>query len=140
MTYPGFYRGLHRIPRRLTSSRDVFGITDGPPLHDPIAVAAVLADILGSVPFYQWDATKSQHPRHSERFEVTVITDGTLEEAVQKQTGRTIARKLPIGDEGVTIPRGLDVAKFWSVIEECLEKADEANKAFESREMERSRF
>ncbi|BCS17432.1 nucleoside hydrolase [Aspergillus puulaauensis] len=117
---------------------DVFGITDGPPLHDPIAVAAVLADIPGGIPFFQWDATRSQGPQHRERFEVTVITHGRFEEAEQKQTGRTIAKKCPIGEEGVTIPRGLDVPKFWTAIEDCLERADEANKAFESRE--RARF
>lgn len=103
-------------------------------------MAAVLADIPGGIPFFQWDATRSQHPKHRERFEVTVITDGTFEEAEQKQTGRTIAQKPPIGKEGVTIPRGLDVPKFWTVIEDCLERADKANKAFEGREWARPRF
>jgi hypothetical protein len=30
----------------------------------------------------------------------------------------------------VRIPRGMDEAHFWRVIEECMEKADEVNKKF----------
>ena len=57
------------------------------------------------------------------------MTDGTFEEARQgKQTGRTIVRELPPGEEGVRIPRGVDVAKFWRVLEECLQRADTANR------------
>ncbi|KAH7171131.1 Inosine/uridine-preferring nucleoside hydrolase domain-containing protein [Dactylonectria macrodidyma] len=109
---------------------DTFGITAGPPLHDPIAVAAVLLGTEGEIPFLEWDAVRSQAPEHKERFEVTVITEGTFDEAkAGKQTGRTIAKSLSPGDEGVRIPRGLDIPKFWQVIEECIERADAANEA-----------
>ncbi|POR39455.1 Uridine nucleosidase [Tolypocladium paradoxum] len=109
---------------------DVFGITAGPPLHDPIAVAAVLIGSVDEIPFAEWDASRSAPPRHDERFAVTVITEGSFEEAKQggKQTGRTLARALPAGQEGVRIPRGMDVAKFWQVIEECIQRADVVNK------------
>lgn len=109
---------------------DTFGITAGPPLHDPLAVAAVLLGTEGEIPFLEWDAARSHGPEHKERFEVTVITEGTFEEAkAGKQTGRTLAKALSPGEEGVRIPRGVDIPKFWQVIEECIERADAANQA-----------
>ncbi|KYK55591.1 hypothetical protein DCS_07554 [Drechmeria coniospora] len=109
---------------------DVFGITAGPPLHDPIAVAAVLIGTGDEIPFFEWDASKSLSPRHDERFEVTVVTEGSFDEAKSggKQTGRTLAKPLPVGSEGVRIPRGMDVTKFWQVMEECIGRADVVNK------------
>jgi uridine nucleosidase len=112
---------------------DTFGITAGPPLHDPIAVAAVLIGTESEIPFFEWDAKHSQPPEHNERFEVTVITEGTFDEAREgKQTGRTLAKLLPPGEQGVRIPRGVDTAKFWQVIEECIERADAKNAALAS--------
>lgn len=80
--------------------------------------------------FYDWDEVKSQGTRHNERFDVTVITEGTTEEAQrgEKQTGRTVAKAVPAGEGGVIIPRGVDVERFWQVIEECIERADETNR------------
>ncbi|KAI5466413.1 Inosine/uridine-preferring nucleoside hydrolase domain-containing protein [Mariannaea sp. PMI_226] len=109
---------------------ETFGITAGPPLHDPLAVAAVLIGTDNEIPFFEWDAERSQSPQHHERFEVTVITEGTFDEArAGKQTGRTLAKALPSGSEGVRIPRGVDIEKFWQVIEECIERADDVNAA-----------
>ncbi|KAH6608723.1 dna glycosylase [Trichoderma cornu-damae] len=109
---------------------DVFGITAGPPLHDPLALAAVLTGTPDEITFYDWDEAKSRGAKHSERFDVTVITEGTAEEAKrgEKQTGRTVAKALPAGEAGVRIPRGVDVDRFWQVIEECIERADETNR------------
>jgi uridine nucleosidase len=99
-------------------------------LHDPLAVAAVLTGTEHEIRFNDWDPEKSQKPEHNERFEVTVVTEGTFEEARQgKETGRTIAKVLPPGSEGVRIPRSMDVPKFWTVIEDCMQRADEVNKA-----------
>lgn len=104
---------------------EVFGIVEGPPLHDPLAVAVVLDGIAGvEVPFYDF---KEQGTR--ERYHVEVITDGTHEEALSgmTQTGRTIATLLEPGKEGVKIPRGLNVERFWKLIEECMTSADNIN-------------
>ncbi|GAP85954.2 putative DNA glycosylase [Rosellinia necatrix] len=111
--------------------RDVFGIVEGPPLHDPLAVAAVLAGTSHEIPFYDFDAAGAAGPGRRERFEVRVVTEGTVEDARLRgaQTGRTLARLLPPGAEGVRIPRGLDIGLFWKVIEECCQRADLANAA-----------
>lgn len=105
--------------------RDVFGIVEGPPLHDPLAVAAVLTGAgEHEIPIYDADPATGIR----ERFEVTIVTDGTIEEAHAglKETGRTVVRLLPPGEEGVRIPRGLDIPKFWNVLEDCIERADQA--------------
>jgi uridine nucleosidase len=80
---------------------DVFGITEGPPLHDPLAVAAVLDGIEGEeIPFYDFKG----EGRKRERYKVQVVTDGTHDEALKgAQTGRTIATLLPEGEEGVKV-------------------------------------
>ncbi|KAI0117363.1 Inosine/uridine-preferring nucleoside hydrolase [Daldinia grandis] len=110
--------------------RDVFGIIEGPPLHDPLAVAAVLVDTEYEIPFYDYDPKSPGGPNRRERFAVEVVTEGTLEDARERgaQTGRTLVTLLPPGSEGVRIPRGLDIPMFWKVIEECCERADETNK------------
>ncbi|CAK7564723.1 MAG: Uridine nucleosidase 1 [Sporothrix epigloea] len=103
----------------------VFGITAGPPLHDPIAVAAVLTGTDFEIPLLE----SLEAGGAPERFEVTVVTEGTTDEALagRAETGRTIARLLPPGSEGVRIPRGIDTTLFWKVIEQCCTQADAAN-------------
>lgn len=88
-------------------------------------MAAVLVGTAAEIPFYDY-SDKSRPP---ERFEVRVVTDGTTEEALAgtAETGRTVARLLEPGAEGVRIPRGLDIPMFWRVIEECCTRADAAN-------------
>ncbi len=105
---------------------EVFGITHGPPLHDPLAVAVVLDGIEGiEIPFHDFKEGGKR-----ERYAVHVITEGSHEEAqAGAETGRTVVRLLDEGEEGVKIPRGLDIPRFWSVLGDCLERADEVNKA-----------
>ncbi|KKY34722.1 putative inosine-uridine preferring nucleoside hydrolase [Diaporthe ampelina] len=112
--------------------KDVFGIIEGPPLHDPLAVAAVLTGTKWEIAFDERDPnSSSDSPNKRERFAVKVITEGTHDDALHRgsQLGRTIATLLPAGEEGVRIPRGLDTTKFWQVLEECVQRADEANAA-----------
>lgn len=100
-------------------------------MHDPLAVAAVLVGTEDEIPFFDWDAVKSTGPKHDERFDVTIVTEGSFEEARTggKETGRTVVKLLPAGEPGVRIPRSLVVDKFWQVIEECMERADATNLA-----------
>ncbi|KAG9241019.1 Inosine/uridine-preferring nucleoside hydrolase domain-containing protein [Calycina marina] len=104
---------------------DVFGITEGPPLHDPLAVAVCLDGIVGAeIPFFDFVEGGKR-----ERYKVQIITEGSHDEAhAGAETGRTVATLLPDGQEGVKIPRGLDVARFWSVVEDCMERADKINR------------
>lgn len=98
----------------------VFGIILGPPLHDPLAVAAAitpeLLDDLGG-----------------ERYAVDVVTEGEHGSAEHvrsgaSQCGRTIATQLPRDQAGVRIPRALQKEKLWKMIEQCLASAERAQK------------
>jgi uridine nucleosidase len=106
---------------------EVFGIVEGPPLHDPLAVAVVLDGVAGAeIPFYDFEKGKKGR---KERFKVDVVTDGTHEDALLgAETGRTVVKLLAEGEEGVKIPRSLDTKRFWSILEECLGRADEVNR------------
>lgn len=58
---------------------EVFGIVKGPPLHDPLAVAAILDGIVGiEIPFH--DFQEGEEGRR-ERFHVHVVTEGSHEDA-----------------------------------------------------------
>ncbi|KUJ18576.1 putative uridine nucleosidase [Mollisia scopiformis] len=107
--------------------KDVFGIEEGPPLHDPLAVAVILDGIAGAeIPFYDFEDGKDR----KERYDVHVVTEGSHEEAQNgAETGRTIVKLLPEGEEGVKIPRNLDVKRFWGVLEDSLERANAVNRA-----------
>lgn len=84
------------------------GRMDGPPVHDPVAVFAILEPV-----------TVSSHEIR-ERFKVHVATEGL-------QTGRTNVRALAEVADGVLIPRSLDVGRFWGQINDCLRSADAAS-------------
>ncbi|RDL34793.1 uncharacterized protein BP5553_07921 [Venustampulla echinocandica] len=106
---------------------EVFGFKTGPPLHDPLAVAAIFDGIPGvEIPFRDFEGDGGKR----ERYGVHVITEGTHEDAQNgAETGRTIVKLLPEGVEGVKIPRGLNIPHFWEVVEDCLARADEVNKS-----------
>ncbi|KAF1808858.1 hypothetical protein P152DRAFT_404494, partial [Eremomyces bilateralis CBS 781.70] len=88
---------------------EVFAITEGPLLHDPLAVvAATHLEIFDD--------------RDGERFNVDIVTEGvhSLTQADVGELGRTKATKLPPGKGGCRIPRGVDLPKFWGLIEDSL--------------------
>lgn len=88
---------------------EVFGLKDGPPLHDPLAIAIVLASVDGDFRSL-FDDTKH------ERWKVEIITEG-------EQAGRT---QIVPAAEGVYIPRSVDLQQFWNTIEDCMARADHA--------------
>lgn len=96
---------------------DVFGLSSGPPLHDPIAVAVLLAGLPGN--------EKAFDDQSGERWTVGVVTDGKHDRDKSNQVGRTTAQLVSKGDPGVCIPRTLNAPWFWDLIEGCLSRAEE---------------
>lgn len=90
---------------------EVFGLSEGPPLHDPVAVAVLLDRLAGGSESLFEDA------KH-ERWHVHVETAG-------EEEGRT---RVSASDEGVFIPRTLQLGRFWDIIEDCMAKADAATR------------
>lgn len=89
---------------------DVFGLKEGPPLHDPLAVAALLADHPDSSVKIEFD------DGGGEKWNVDVVLEG-------QELGRTVAKLSP---KGSMVPRSLDLQRFWTSLEECMARADEA--------------
>lgn len=102
---------------------DVFGLTQGPPAHDPLAVAAVLQPDLF---FENMTGTGTGTGGNGERFAVQVIIDGEhgasdhVRSNSGSQCGRTVATLLPAHELGVRIPRLLDAEKVWRMLDDCL--------------------
>lgn len=92
---------------------EVFSITEGPPLHDPLAVSAAI-----DPEFFDDNG--------GERFRVDIVTEGvhSVNQLQVGELGRTKVTKLPPGEGGCRIPRGVDLEKFWGSIESCLKRAD----------------
>ncbi|KAK5107484.1 hypothetical protein LTR62_001102 [Meristemomyces frigidus] len=103
---------------------DVFGLKIGPPVHDPLAVAAAFrADL-----FVYNNATDNSGDQ-KERFHVHVITDGEhgSDSTIRRgpsQCGRTVVTRTRPGEPGVLIPRGVDAQALWTLIDRCLTITD----------------
>jgi uridine nucleosidase len=92
---------------------EVFSITEGPPLHDPLAVSAAIdPDIFDD--------------KGGERFDVHIVTEGvhSVDQKEVGELGRTKVTELLSGEAGCRIPRGVNLEKFWASIENCLKRAD----------------
>jgi len=93
-----------------------FGITAGPPLHDPLAVAVLLP-----TDEIKWDM---------EEVQVEVVCHGEEIGRTVKKYGTPKAREASLGSEEldattlVRIPRSLDVDAFWKVVLDMISKAD----------------
>lgn len=92
---------------------EVFSITEGPPLHDPLAVAAAIYPEIFD-------------DRNGERFRVDIVTEGvhSLNQSKVGELGRTRVSQLQAGEGGCRIPRGVDLDKFWGLTEDALKRAD----------------
>ncbi|EFQ98037.1 uridine nucleosidase [Nannizzia gypsea CBS 118893] len=124
---------LHALLTFFAGTYDtVFGISAGPPLHDPLAVAILLSNLNDQAKTAA--SLKEQltfDDANGTRFNVFIDTDGLhhcVEGAnLQSEIGRTIVQPCPAGTRGVTIPQSLDVDKFWETIYDCLDRADKWN-------------
>jgi uridine nucleosidase len=87
----------------------MFHLKEGPPLHDPLAVAALLAEYPDPSSRIDFD------DRGGERWDVDVVPEG-------QELGRTVAKA---SKEGTMVPRTLDLEKFWTELEKCMARADE---------------
>ncbi|KKK12283.1 hypothetical protein P175DRAFT_0478478 [Aspergillus ochraceoroseus IBT 24754] len=105
-----------------------FGLTTGPPLHDPLAVAVILSTLNPIFAAKHAGQALKFDDRNGERFAVTVITDGLhgTDIALVGQLGRSVVASQPTG---VSIPRGVDLDAFWDMIVDCIKRADECNVA-----------
>lgn len=94
---------------------DVFALVEGPPLHDPLAVAACFVPDL----FNDSDG---------ERFTIDVVIDGEhgTDEIVRdsSQCGRTVVSRLAPGEAGIRVPRGLRADIIWRMLDLCLRQAE----------------
>jgi uridine nucleosidase len=92
---------------------EVFSITEGPPLHDPLAVAAAYNPSIFD-------------DRDGERFHVDIVTEGvhSSDKSEVGELGRTKVTKLLKGEAGCRIPRGVNLDDFWGSIESALKRAD----------------
>lgn len=92
---------------------EVFSITEGPPLHDPLAVAAAIYP-------------EMFNDEGGERFVVDVVTEGihSTTQSEVGQLGRTKVTKLPPSEGGCRIPRSVDLTGFWDIVEAAMTRAD----------------
>ncbi|KAL4927952.1 uridine-cytidine N-ribohydrolase [Aspergillus undulatus] len=104
----------------------VFGLTTGPPLHDPLAVAAIISTLNPEFASKHPERTVRFDDRNGERFAVTVVTDGLhgKDVALVGSLGRSVVTSHPTG---VCIPRGVDLNAFWGTVLDCIKRADEMN-------------
>lgn len=100
----------------------VYGLTSGPPLHDPVAVAAILPDHSNENPHGDLEFDD----RDGERWHIRVVTDGLHSHSndLRGQVGRTVATIVPAEKGGVRIPRSLNVDCFWDLVESCIQRAE----------------
>jgi uridine nucleosidase len=87
------------------------GMKGGAPLHDPLAVAALLFDHKDPISMIGLDDNEG------ERWDVDVILEGD-------QAGRLVVTKS--ANAGILIPRSINFSRFWSTFEDCMSRADEA--------------
>lgn len=112
-----------------TTYETVFGLSTGPPLHDPLAVAVILSTLNPAFTKARPGQALKFDDKGGERFAVSIVTDGRHGRDVSTtgQLGRSLAA--PVQGPGVAIPRGVDLPAFWDMILQCVQLADDCNAA-----------
>lgn len=107
----------------------VFGLSTGPPLHDPLAVAVILSNLNPAFAKKHPTQALNFHDNGGERFAIDIITDGLhgKDLAITGQLGRSFAAVAE--KHGVAVPRGVDADAFWDMILDCIQRADACNAA-----------
>ena len=107
----------------------VFGLAAGPPLHDPLAVAVILSTLNPEFAKKHPGQALKFDDKGGERFALRIVTDGLHGKDVSMtgQLGRSLAA--PLSGPGVAIPRGVDLDAFWTLILDCVQRADDCNAA-----------
>ncbi|GAM84912.1 hypothetical protein ANO11243_029140 [Dothideomycetidae sp. 11243] len=95
---------------------DVFGLVQGPPLHDVLPVLAIMAPNIFD-------------DHGGERFDVDVVIDGAHgTEGIartESRVGQTVVKTITEGSSGVRIPRNLNTDVAWRMIDLCLDLAEQ---------------
>lgn len=99
---------------------DVFNITAGPPLHDPLAVAAVLP-----TDEISWVVDEVRvHVVCDSTEEVGRTIKKPREDKIDKIRGEELGKGGKLVETVVKVPKSVDVDAFWKVILSSVEKAD----------------
>ncbi|KAI9672842.1 MAG: Uridine nucleosidase 1 [Alyxoria varia] len=97
-------------------------ITDGPPLHDPLAAwAAICPESFGT----RADSVNLVPADDDERWHVDVTIEpgrADIRSNSDNRTGQTVLRKAD--GLGVRVPRSVDIPHFWDEIDDALKKAE----------------
>lgn len=118
--------------------KEFFGLVDGPPLHDPLAVAAILSNLnvagRSNEKFAEVTKLLTFDDREGERFNIDVVTSGKHhpDRVSVGELGRTVVtpvEKEDLARGGVAIPRGVDLKAFWGIVTDCVKRADALNAA-----------
>ncbi|KAF3158659.1 Uridine nucleosidase 1 [Orbilia oligospora] len=100
----------------------VFDMTEGPPLHDPIAVAALMDESFGME--FEYLETGIKVICNGEEMGRTVMVG--VDEGVMEHEGKQVLGDCGVGGGGVKVKVGrkLNVDRFWEVVMGVVEKAD----------------
>ena len=101
------------------------GLTDGPPLHDPLAVAAVL-QIVGAEDF---GLGPRPDAAGGEGWVIDVVTEpgagrGARDVRAEGRLGRTRASKAESGEPGAWILKDVNADAFWRCLEAAVGRAE----------------
>ncbi|KAK6464741.1 uridine nucleosidase [Scheffersomyces coipomensis] len=93
-----------------------YGITEGPPIHDPVALFSIL-------PFLDTENENEDYNYQYIRKKLRVITDGDHQ-------GESIIDEDESSDteDGIYIGQNINVNKFWNELLQCIDIAEKYNK------------